>query len=320
MSAGSRAKTTWREFEKLVARIEADAGPLGLTVVSLDRIRCKITGRLREVDASVRMKLGTTGILVTIECRRRTGKQDVTWIEQLAAKKQSLGAARTIAVSSTGFSAEAVNAAHYHGIDLRQLSDVSAEDINQLMRIDFVVFTHKVCAPVRVALRTYHSAAWTMPDPNDTTLLLPEVTDLFAPIFQNTESSVAWSINDLWLELQAATEPFAGLTVGSPPIVRTVCFSYPGNVTVQTPNGTVQLGDVLLSIRLWLEPEQVNLESAHRVEYKTPGGEALQRIEFVSAKPGLEDWRVSLQMPKDSADLSELRTGGDWPTRERAEE
>ena len=46
-----RAMPEWRQFEKLVARIEADAGPLGLTVVSPDRIRCKITGRLREVDA-----------------------------------------------------------------------------------------------------------------------------------------------------------------------------------------------------------------------------------------------------------------------------
>jgi hypothetical protein len=44
----------WKEFEQLVARIEQDAGPLGLTVTSPDRITCKITGRKREVDASIR--------------------------------------------------------------------------------------------------------------------------------------------------------------------------------------------------------------------------------------------------------------------------
>ena len=85
----------WREFEQMVARIEADAGPAGLIVKSPDRIRCRITGRLREVDASVQTQVGTTNILVTIECRKRRPVQDVTWVEQLATKKQSLGAART---------------------------------------------------------------------------------------------------------------------------------------------------------------------------------------------------------------------------------
>lgn len=92
----------WRQFEQLVARIEADAGPLGLTVTSPDRIRCRTTGRLREVDASVRTQIGTSSILITVECRKRRAKQDVTWIEELATKKHAIGAARTIAVSLPG--------------------------------------------------------------------------------------------------------------------------------------------------------------------------------------------------------------------------
>ncbi len=103
----------WREFERLIARIEADAGPHGVTVTSPDWLRCKLTGRMREVDASFRAKVGTTEILVTIECRRRGKTQDVTWIEQLATKKSSIGADRTIAVSASGFSAEAQIAASH---------------------------------------------------------------------------------------------------------------------------------------------------------------------------------------------------------------
>lgn len=145
----------WRQFEELVARIEADAGPLGLKVVSPDHIRSKTTGRLREVDASVRMKVGTADILITIECRRRGHKQDVTWIEQLATKKQDIGVSRTIAVSSMGFSSGAIDAAHHHGIDLRELSEVSAGDINKMIHLDFVLFTHKRCTPVRIGLRPF---------------------------------------------------------------------------------------------------------------------------------------------------------------------
>jgi hypothetical protein len=72
MTARRRRDPEWREFERLIARIEADAGPKGLIVKSPDRIRCKLTRRLREVDASIRAKIGTTEMLVTIECRRRT--------------------------------------------------------------------------------------------------------------------------------------------------------------------------------------------------------------------------------------------------------
>jgi len=305
----------WRRFEELVARIEADAGPLGLTVVSPDRIRCNITNRLREVDASVRMKVGTADVLITIECRRRGLKQDVTWIEQLAAKKQGIGAARTIAVSSSGFSPEAGAAARHHGIELRELSEVSAEDINQMMRLDFVLFAHKRCASVRVTLRPFREGPWLLPDPSEPELLLPETTDLFAPIFRNIVSGAMWSINDLWLQLQDTTDPFAGLEKGGPPVVRTACFPYPGNVAAETPAGEVRLGDVLLSIGLWLELEQVDFESARKVEYKAPSGETLQRVEFASAEPGAEDWRITLQMPKDCTDLGQLRTGGNWPMR-----
>src|SRR5690606_14024174 len=96
-----RTDPEWRAFERLVARIERDAIRRGGSVTSPDRIRCRFTRRLREVDAAVRF---TNGQLTTIECRKRRARQDVTWIEQLATKKVSLGANHTIAVSASGFS------------------------------------------------------------------------------------------------------------------------------------------------------------------------------------------------------------------------
>ena len=94
----------WREFERLVARIERDLAPRGAVVRSPDRVPDLVTGSLREVDASIRFTVGSAPILITIECRRRAAVQDDTWIEQLAAKKEKVGAAKTIAVSASGFS------------------------------------------------------------------------------------------------------------------------------------------------------------------------------------------------------------------------
>ena len=308
----------WRQFEEMVARIEADADSKGLIVTSPDRIRCKITGRLREVDASVRSKIGTTDILVTIECRKRAHKQDITWIEQLATKKKSIGAARTIAVSSSGFSSEAEIVARQQGIDLRQLSELSVAEINNLMQLDFVLFTHKRCAIERVEIRFFRSLDWSIPHPEEIDLVLPPQTDPFAIIFSNNETGATWSLNDLWLQLQEATNPFADIVQGMPPTVKTACFPFPGNVTLDTADGPKIIGDVLLSLALSIEVEQVDLESAKKVEYSSPDGIAIQRVEFESRESKAEDWRLSLQMPKDSKDIRELKTGGNWPDKNRS--
>lgn len=301
-----------------MARIEADAGPLGLKVTSPDRIRCNITGRLREVDASVRTQIGTASILVTIECRKRRPKQDVTWIEQLVTKKASIGAARTIAVSPTGFSAGAEVVARQYGIELRQLSDVSTTDINQLMRLDFVLFPHKRCAIARVGIRAFRSLDWTIPNPDQVDLVLAPNTDTRAPIFKNLETGAAWSLNDLWRQMQELTDPFADIEKGGKPVIRTACFPYPGTVTVQTSEGPITIGDVLLSVVLSLDLEQVDLASATKIEYSSNEGDTIQRIEFASREPGMEDWRVSLQIPKNASNLKQLRTRLDQPDRGRS--
>lgn len=124
-----RTEPTWREFERVVAMIEEAAAPRGATVKSPDRIRDLTTGGIREVDASIRFRLGTVNILITVECQRRSRKASDTWIEQLATKRQKLGASKTIAVSEKGFSRAAHLTAKHHGIELRTLSEIAPRDI-----------------------------------------------------------------------------------------------------------------------------------------------------------------------------------------------
>ena len=267
MTAGHRKAPEWREFERLVARIEADAGPRGMTVTSPDRVRCKTTGRLREVDASIRSQTGTVEILLTIECRRRSDIQDVTWIEQLVTKKHSIGADHTIAVSASGFSKNAQKVAAENGISLRKISEVGIDDINSLLRLDFVVFWHKACAISRVGIRKFRSFDWKMPNPSDVDFELPKSTDPFTPIFRSDETGSTWSLNDLWHEVQKATDPFEGIEKAQPPTLRTACFPYPGTVTLTTADGPIRLGDVLLTVGLWIEAETVTLDAAEKIEY-----------------------------------------------------
>ena len=306
--------STWRQFEQLVARIEADAGPLGLRVASPDRIRCKVTGRFREVDASVRAGVGTASVLITIECRKRQPKQDVTWIEQLATKKANIGAFHTIAVSSSGFSDGAKALAAHYGIGLRHVSEAPLDEINKLLsNLKSVTFSHKCCVAAYIGIRLFRSLKWTIPDPRQADLVLPPTTDLFAPIFKDVTTGRTWSINDLWLQLQRTSDPFEKIAHGTPPELKIAIFPYPGDVTVETSEGSKLIGDVMLGLALSIEEERVTLEEARRVEYKSPDGAAIQRVEFASRRVQPEEWRISLQAPKEAADVSQIKTGGNWP-------
>jgi hypothetical protein len=118
-----------KEFEELAARLETALAPEGAQVKSPDRIRDQFTGQYREVDASIRYTIGSSDILITVECRDRVRTQDVTWIEQLATKRVHVRADRTLAVSSSPFTEAALLAAKTHGISTRLISEVTDEEI-----------------------------------------------------------------------------------------------------------------------------------------------------------------------------------------------
>ena len=313
VARSARRDAEWREFERMIARIEADAGPSGMIVKSPDRIRSKVTGRLREVDASIRYRIGSAEVLITIECRRRKNIQDVTWIEQLSSKRTAIGADRTIAVSASGFTEDAEKSAVHNGISLRKVSDVSSADINSLLCLDFVQFWHKACYVGRVGIRKFRSLEWKIPGSEDIDFLLPKDTDPFAPIFRNEKIGTSWSLNDLWHELQEAVDPFEGIEKGQRPVLRTACFPYPGTVTVAVDEGRCLLGDVILTVALGIESEEISLDDAHKVEYASDDMSAIQRVEFTSRRRRDHDWRISLQIPKESNDIVDLRVGSDRP-------
>lgn len=135
-SVASKVGKPWREFEKLVSRIEEFLCPKGAVVESPAYIPDLETGTMREVDASIRFTVGSTQLLIVIECRDRSQKQDVLWIEQLSSKKRNLGISELIAVSSIGFTPEAVRKGRSLGVQIRKLNKISNEDILDFLTLN----------------------------------------------------------------------------------------------------------------------------------------------------------------------------------------
>jgi hypothetical protein len=122
-------KKKWREFEKMVARIEATLCQQGIKVASPDHVLDIVTGTSREVDASLRYQIGSSQVLITVECRDRKGVEDVQWIEQLVTKQRDIKADKCIAVSSAGFSSAAMKKGKHYGIEIRLVQEVKETDV-----------------------------------------------------------------------------------------------------------------------------------------------------------------------------------------------
>ena len=81
-----------------------------------DKIKDKHTGRLRQIDISIRTHDGPTECLGIIEARCRKRPVTTEYVEQIAEKKRSVGAHSAYIVSSSGFYETAIDKAKHLGI------------------------------------------------------------------------------------------------------------------------------------------------------------------------------------------------------------
>lgn len=269
-----------RDFELLVARIEGWLVPKGAIVKSPDRIPDKDTGSLREVDASIRHQVGSSMVLIILECRERQEKQDVCWIEGLVSKRESVGADKIIAVSSSDFTDPAKEKAEAKGIELRLVNDITKEKA-----VSWVDRT-------KISFRRVHwkldadSLHLSSEDPNTLSRFAPNVLISYeedrinTPIGRNTESSQSFTIRYLVNHATQAGKGIADdLVVGAKPVRKTIQISSPNEeLVVFTESGEKPLKDIRIPIIIWM----TEVAARPRVlEYGSPKEAIIQVAEAV---------------------------------------
>jgi hypothetical protein len=75
------------------------------------------TGEPREVDVCIRAEVASTEVIIAIECRDRARKADITWVEEMHGKHQTLPTDHLILVSNSGFTETAITKAGSYGIE-----------------------------------------------------------------------------------------------------------------------------------------------------------------------------------------------------------
>ncbi|MGW3353265.1 hypothetical protein ACWDA3_59110 [Nonomuraea rubra] len=115
------------DFQAIVYFIKKNLAP-DATVTESAELPDRVTGEPREVDVVVSGHMAGQPLLIGIECRDRSRKDSVSWVEEMRAKHDDLPTDRLVLVSKSGFSKAAVIKARHYRIELVTPGQPIADD------------------------------------------------------------------------------------------------------------------------------------------------------------------------------------------------
>ncbi len=247
-----------RDLEKLVSNFEKLLGPKGVEVKSPDYLPDRDTGEPREVDISLRSQIGSSEILVIVECRDYLHKvQDVKWIEELATKRESVGADKILAVSSTGFSRPAIKKAKIKGIILRNIDEIDYHEISHWFSFKYLYFDRPNYRIYKVKLNT--------PDEGEFNRFLKDNPDikLDSKIYINRKGRKL-SIDDLLLlgfqtDQADAKQIWHGLSTNGEKKDCKILLNFEdkGDIRIETDFGDIEVSHAIIYTELWIERNKI---------------------------------------------------------------
>ena len=117
----------WKRFEKLVAQVQQELAPNAL-VTHNDQIMGRNSGELRQIDITVKQKVGQYNILIAIDCKDYKRAVNVKDVEQFSGLIKDIGANKGVLVAANGFTNTAKRVGDKAGLNLYRLVDTEAHD------------------------------------------------------------------------------------------------------------------------------------------------------------------------------------------------
>lgn len=130
----------WRRFERLAARIQRELAP-DADVREDDKIVGFESGVPRQIDISIRRKVGQFDLLIVVDCKDHADKLDIKVVEEFTAMVSDVRANKGAIIASRGFTPAAITYAKHHGIDTYQLVDAESLDWNGYASIPALLIT-----------------------------------------------------------------------------------------------------------------------------------------------------------------------------------
>lgn len=129
------------DFQRLVKIIHDAISKVEGASVTESAMLPEPDGTLREVDILLERKIADVPLRLAIECRDRSRKSDVDWIDGLVGKFRNLRIDKVVAVCRKGFSAGATAKAAANNIELRVLTEcLTHEWTSEFIRLGIAQF------------------------------------------------------------------------------------------------------------------------------------------------------------------------------------
>jgi len=151
------------DFQQLVRSIYEQITPAGASVTESAMLRERGSSVEREVDVLIETRVGDTDVRLAVECRDRSRRDDIEWIDQLIGKYRDLPVDKVIAVSAAGVTKAADEKAAANRIEIRTLREaLDADWPKELRRSSFANLNINV-RPIRYFVVT--DPEWPSPVP-----------------------------------------------------------------------------------------------------------------------------------------------------------
>ncbi|MCO5999829.1 restriction endonuclease [Actinoallomurus rhizosphaericola] len=277
-----------RSLELLVKALEQLLAGAPVEIRSPDYIKGRHSGTAREVDVSLRSRVGSISVLVIIECRDRTKPQDVTWIEQLASKREDVGADKAVAVSASGFSASARNLAKSKQIDLRSLEELEPHVVFDWLTDQTIDHRTRYINAVRISVHLGEPT--TKIDPTTLTSILEKISALRisdeginqdSKIFAHKTSFTLVSVDDILDLMPHFGARFDTMLSDVPPgeekrILLTIDFEGDARFALPVDTGLVDVDSIQLDALFSYDENQVPIR---RYLYQADSGTMMENAE-----------------------------------------
>jgi len=111
------------EFQQLIHYIYTQLTPSGTTVTESFELKERNSNATREIDILIEQDIANIKMRIAVECRDRSRKSDIEWIDGLIGKYKDLDIHKVVAVSRSGFSKDAIDKAAKHGIETKTIRE-----------------------------------------------------------------------------------------------------------------------------------------------------------------------------------------------------
>jgi hypothetical protein len=278
MAPQKSANKDWLEFEKLVLRIERTLAEKA-EVKHNDRVWDRDAEGWRQVDVTIRGRMGSAPIFITVECRKRGRKSDVRWIEELAEKREGIGADKTVAVASKPISAPALRKAKAKRIEVRLISEITPEEIQSWCQLTVIHHGYTSVSVVHILFE--FEEGYENAQIHESVVKVLAKKGIDAPILlAEGEKLTSRNIIDSWNRTHQGTEMDFGYNLpfdGQPHKVGRRAPVEPNTYRVKTSRGLVYIRGVQLFALVTNTMTEIPLSAPFR--YSADGEPAVRGVE-----------------------------------------